>query len=91
MCSVYVLRGVSHGFKVWRTWRIRKNYFGVNETMHVRRIRGKNLCAYGEYSKKLLAYSPYAPRDIKLSISQFIMEQNEKHFRFFISIVDGFE
>jgi hypothetical protein len=49
-----------------------------NDSMHARRIRGKNLCTYGEYAKRILAYSPNMPRDIKLGIFQLIMEQKEK-------------
>jgi hypothetical protein len=30
---------------------------------------GKNLCVYGEDAKRLLAYSPNMPRDIKVRIS----------------------
>jgi hypothetical protein len=29
------------------------------------RIRGKNLCVHGEDTKRLLAYSPYTPRDLR--------------------------
>jgi hypothetical protein len=49
-----------------------------NDSMHAWRIRGKNLCTYGEYAKRILSYSPNMPRDIKLSIFQLLMEQNEK-------------
>jgi hypothetical protein len=35
----------------------------------IRRIRGKNLCVLGEDAKRLLAYSPNTPRDIKVRIS----------------------
>ncbi len=35
-------------------------------------IRGKNLCVHGEVAKRLLAYSPNTPRDIKVRISQKI-------------------
>ncbi len=33
---------------------------------HIQRIRGKNLCEHGEDAKRLLAYSPNTPRDIKV-------------------------
>jgi hypothetical protein len=35
----------------------------------IRRIRRKNLCVRGEDAKRLLAYSPYMPGDIKVCIS----------------------
>ena len=35
-----------------------------------RRMRGKDLCVHGEDTKRLLAYSPNTPRDIKVRISQ---------------------
>ncbi len=35
---------------------------------HIWRIHGKNLSGHGENAKRLLAYSPYTPRDIKLRI-----------------------
>jgi hypothetical protein len=41
----------------------------------IQRMRGKNLCLHREDVKRLLTYSPTAPRDIKLSVSQFIMVQ----------------
>ncbi len=39
------------------------------------RMRGKNLCVHGEDAKRLLAYSPYTPRDIKVCISPLIIIQ----------------
>ncbi len=32
----------------------------------IQRIRGKDLCIHGEDAKRLLAYSPNTPRDIKV-------------------------
>ncbi len=42
---------------------------------HIWRIRGKNLCVHGEDAKRLLAYSPYTPRDIKVHMSPLIIIQ----------------
>jgi hypothetical protein len=54
----------------------------LEESMHI----------WKRHLKRLLARSPKTSRDIKLGISQLIMEQNEeKKFRFLISILDGFE
>jgi hypothetical protein len=39
------------------------------------RIRGKNLCVHREDANRLLAYSPYTPRDIKECISPLIIIQ----------------
>jgi hypothetical protein len=38
-------------------------------------MSGKNLCVHGEDAKRLLAYSPNIPRDIKVYISQKIIIQ----------------
>jgi hypothetical protein len=35
-------------------------------------------CIYGEDAKGILANSPKTPRDIKMGISQLLMEQNEE-------------
>ncbi len=35
---------------------------------HIRRMRGKNLCVDGEDAKRLSAYSPNTPKDIKVCI-----------------------
>jgi len=35
-------------------------------TQNFLQIRGKNLCVHGEEAKRLLAYSPNTPRDIKV-------------------------
>jgi hypothetical protein len=32
----------------------------------IRRMRGMDLCVHGEDAKRLLAYSPNTPRDIKV-------------------------
>ncbi len=42
---------------------------------HIRRLRGKDLCVHGDDTKKLLAYSPNMPRDIKVCISSLIIIQ----------------
>jgi hypothetical protein len=42
---------------------------------HIWRIREKNLCIHGEDAKRLLAYSPYTPGDIKVCISPLIIIQ----------------
>ncbi len=44
----------------------------------VRKIRGKNLCAYGEHAKSLSAYSLTMPRVIKVCISQLILMRISK-------------
>ncbi len=45
---------------------------------HIRRMRGKNLCIIGEDAKRILAYSPYTPKDIKVCISWLIIIQLKK-------------
>jgi hypothetical protein len=37
------------------------------------RVRGKNLCVHGEDAKRLLAYSPNTPKEIKVCISRLII------------------
>ena len=39
------------------------------------RMHRKNLCVHGEDAKRILAYSPYTPRDIKVCISPLIIIQ----------------
>jgi hypothetical protein len=34
--------------------------------IRIRRMRGKDLCVNGEDAKRLLAYSPNTPRDVKV-------------------------
>ena len=46
----------------------------------IRRIRGKNLCVHGEDAKRILAYSPNTPKDIKVCISRLIIIQILKIF-----------
>ncbi len=46
---------------------------------HIQRIRGKNLCIYGEHAKSLSARSLTTPRDIKLCISV----KNKTNFKIF--------
>jgi hypothetical protein len=41
----------------------------------IRRIRGKDLCVHGDDEKRLLAYSPNTPRDIKVCISPLLIIQ----------------
>ncbi len=38
-------------------------------------VHGKNLCVHGDDAKRLLAYSPNTPRDIKVCISLLIIIQ----------------
>jgi hypothetical protein len=58
---------------------------------HIWRIRGKNLYLHGEDAKRLLAYSPNMPKDIKLCISQLIIIPILKFFRFFLSTLYGMD
>ncbi len=54
-------------------------------------ILGKN-CVHGKDTKRLLACSPYTPRDIELCISQLkIILVTLKFFRFFQSILYGMD
>ncbi len=55
----------------------------------IRRMRGKNLCAHGEDAKRLLAYSPYTPRDIKVCLSPLIIIQIKIYLRFFLTTLYG--
>ena len=43
-------------------------------------MRGKNLCVHGEDAKRILAYSPNTPKDIKVCISRLIIIQILKIF-----------
>jgi hypothetical protein len=43
--------------------------------IRIRRMRGKNLGVHGEDAKRLLAYSPYTSRDMKVCISPLIIIQ----------------
>ena len=61
------------------------------ERGNTRNICEKNKSVHGEDAKRLLAYSPNTPRDIKLTITQLIMGQNEKNLRFFLSVLDRFD
>jgi hypothetical protein len=38
-------------------------------------MRGKNLCVHGEDAKRILAYSPNTPKDIKVCIYRLIIIQ----------------
>ncbi len=58
---------------------------------HIRRIRGKNLCVHGEDAKRLLAYSPNTPKDIKVCLSRLIIIQILNFFRFFLSTLYGMD
>jgi hypothetical protein len=51
----------------------------------IRRIRGKNLCVHGEDTKRLLAYSPNTPKDIKVCLSQFSINNN-MNVKFFCNL-----
>ncbi len=51
------------------------------------RMRGKNLCVHGEDAKRLLAYSPYTPIDIKVCISPLIIIQIKIYLTFFLTTV----
>jgi hypothetical protein len=65
-----------------RTWRIMRKVF-----KRIWRIRGENLCAHGEDAKRFLAYSPDAPRHIKLC-NVYVSANNStnsKFLRFFLS------
>jgi|688.fasta_scaffold2775976_1 hypothetical protein len=45
---------------------------------HMENTLEKSMHKFGKDAKRLLAHSPKTPRDIKLGISQLIMEQNEE-------------
>ncbi len=55
------------------------------------RIRGKNLCVHGLDAKRLLTYSPNTSKDIKVCLSQLIIIQIYKFFRFFLSTLYGMD
>jgi hypothetical protein len=57
----------------------------------IRRIRGKNLCVYGEHAKSFSAYALTTPKDIKVCISQLIKIQILKFLRFFLSTLYGMD
>jgi hypothetical protein len=60
-------------------------------TQNFLQIRGKNLCVNGENAKRLLAYSPNTPRDIKVRISQLIIIHIFKKIIFFLSTLYGID
>ncbi len=62
------------------TWKVFKR---------IRRMRGKNLCACGKDSKRLLAYSPNTPKDIKVCIYWLIIIRMKIFFGFFLSTLYG--
>ncbi len=64
------------------TWKVFKR---------IRRKRGRNLCVHGEDSKRLLAYSPNKPKDIKVCKSRLIIIQIFNFFGFFLSILYGMD
>ncbi len=57
----------------------------------IRRIRGKNLCVYGEDVKRLLTYSPNTPKDIKVYLSRLIKTRVLNSFIFFLSTLYGID
>jgi hypothetical protein len=57
----------------------------------IRRICGKNLCVHGEDAKRLLAYFPNTPKDIKVCISRLIIIQIFNFFGFFLSTLYGMD
>jgi hypothetical protein len=64
---------VNLGFAVQKSSSNKQKVF-----TNIRRICGKNLCAYGEVAKRVFAYSPNMPRDTKLCITRLLMVQHEK-------------
>jgi hypothetical protein len=61
-------------------------------TQNFLQIRGKNLCVHGEDAKRLLAYSPNTPRDIKVIL--YISANNntnKKKIIFFLSTLYGID
>jgi hypothetical protein len=54
-------------------------------------MRRKNLCVHGEDAKRLLAYSPNMPKDIKACIYSLIIIQILKNFGFFLSTLYGID
>ncbi len=52
-------------------------------------MRGKYLCVNGEDAKRLLAYSPLTPRDVKVWISPKIIIRIKNFFRFLLTIPYG--
>ncbi len=62
--------------EIWGYLRYTKSSPNARKVFkRIRRIRGKNVCVHGEDGKRLLAYSPYAPRDMKVCISPLIIIQ----------------
>jgi hypothetical protein len=57
---------------------------------HIQRICRKDLSVHGEDTKRLLAYSPNTPRDVKLIIF-YLKLPNKEIFRSFIFVLYGFE
>ncbi len=83
--------------RTWRIWQIGVNC-GTQNRFHtpkvfkrIRRIRGKNLCVHGKDAKRLLAYSPNTPKDIKVCISQLIIIRMLKFFWMFLSTLYGMD
>jgi hypothetical protein len=79
---------------IWGYLQYTKSFLIAGKVFkHIPRIRGKNLCVHGEDAKRLLAYSPNTPRDIKLSNEHISVNNGTKYkkFRFFLSILNGFE
>jgi hypothetical protein len=54
-------------------------------------MRGKNLCVHGEDAKRIWAYSPNTPKDIKVYISRLIIIQILNFFGFFLSKLYGMD
>ncbi len=55
----------------------------------IRRIHRKNQCVHGEDAKRLLAYSPNMPKDIKVCLSRLIIIRMLNSFIFFLSTLYG--
>jgi hypothetical protein len=57
--------------RIWRIWQIGVIYNSQNCLRifkRIQRVRGKNLYEHGEDAKRLFAYSPNTPKDIKVFI-----------------------
>jgi hypothetical protein len=46
---------------------------------HIRRIRAKYFSANGEYAKRILHFSHNTPRGIQLTLSEQILDQDQKN------------
>ena len=69
--------------KNWGYMRYTKSSPNMRKVFkRIRRVHGKNLCVHGEDAKRLLAYSPNTPKDIKVCISRLIIKQILNFFRF---------